>query len=247
MRDAARAVAGSRGAGPTLDVIEHDRVSALVSGIPDGELRLRRENVVGHAGVLQAALEHGPILPLRLGTALSDRDAVVRDLLAPDAGRLLLRLELLEGKVEMQVTATYLEEPLLRSILAQDRALARAARRVQELPPAATHFERIRMGEAIAAAVQARRAADENGLLGMLRPLALGVSVSAPNHERAALNAAFLLERKHRDRFDAAVEELSRQRSSDTQFKLIGPLPPYSFADREWEATGFEEVSTAWA
>ena len=58
----------------------------------------------------------------------------------------------------MQVKATYLEEPLLRSILAGSTSLTQAAARIRALPPAATHFERINLGEAINKAVDARQA-----------------------------------------------------------------------------------------
>jgi hypothetical protein len=86
--------------------------------------------------------------------------------------------------------------------------------------------------------------ADADALLGALQPLALAVSVSAPNHERAALNAAFLVDAAALDQFDAAVEQLSKERGTELEFKLIGPLPPYSFADGEWQAARFER-STA--
>src|SRR5205807_9204637 len=131
---------------------------------------------------------------------------LVRELLAPHGERLAARIEALDGTVEMQVKAVYSEEPLLRSILAQNRALARSAQRIRELPAAATHFERIRLGEAIASGVQARRHADEQELLSALRPLSLAVAVSNPHHERAVLNGAFLVERSGLARFDDAVE-----------------------------------------
>lgn len=237
--EARAAVARSPDAtGPPLRAIEHDGLCALVTDVPDTEIKLRRESALAHAGILQAAFEHGPVLPLRFGTVLPDEHAVTNDLLAPGAKDLLSRLDSLDGRAEMQVKATYLEEPLLRSILAQDQALARAVKRVQALPPAATHFERIRIGEATAGAVLARRATDGEELLGALRPLAVALSVSEPKQELGALDAAFLVDRSGLARFDKAVEELSEARGALMQFKLIGPLPAHSFADREWEATG---------
>lgn len=227
-------------------VVEDKELAALVSETPDEGLRLRRENVMAHSEVLQAAFEHGPVLPLRFGTVLPNRDAVVAQLLAPRTEALRARLEALEGKAEMQVKATYSEEPLLRSILSQDPRLATLVQRVQQLPAAATHFERIRIGERIAAAVEARRGHDADALLTALRPLSLAVSVSDPHHERAMLNAAFLVERSSLQRFDEAVQSASEQHGSNVEFKLIGPMPPYSFADREWEQTPTGALQPAW-
>lgn len=246
--DAGRAIGATQGRKlPALDTVEHDQVSAVVSVIADGALALRRDSIVAHADVLQAAFAHGPVLPLRFGTALPDGAAVVREVLAPASERLRSQLEALESKGEMQLKATYREEPLLRSILAQDRALAQAVQRNRGLPAAATHFEQIRIGEAIAAAVSARQEVDSEALVAALRPTALAVVVSPPHHERAVLNASFLVEQANLGQFDAAVEKLSRERSVDTEFKLIGPLPPYSFVDWRAESGGAQEASATWA
>lgn len=242
-RDAASAVAKADAARP-LDAVDHDGVSALVGETPDGELRLRRDNILAHADVLQAAFEAGPVLPFRFGSVVSDAEAVVENLLAPQAAQLAVRLAALDGKAEMQVKAIYAEEPLLRSILEADPALARSVRQTQSLPAAATHFERIRIGEAVAAAVQTRGSADGEALLRALAPLGVTHLVSPPNHERSVLNVAFLVEQSALTEFDRAVEALSEQHAPEIEFKLIGPLPPYSFSDHD---RGGKEVRAAWA
>jgi Gas vesicle synthesis protein GvpL/GvpF len=229
-----------------VETVEHERISALVSPTPGTDLKLRRDKILAHADVLQAAFEHGPVLPFRFGTAVADADTVRRELLAPSADRLAARLDALDGKVEMQLKAVYAEEPFLRSVLAQDAALARRVERTQNMPAAASHFERIRIGEAIAAAVQGRATADGSALLEVLAPIAVDHVVSPPHHERALANVAFLVERAELGRFDEAVETMSEQRGAEIEFKLIGPMPPYSFADRDL-STDAERAGAAWA
>jgi hypothetical protein len=229
-----------------LDVLEHGGLGALVRPVGEDERRLRRNTVLAHANVLQAAFQHGPVLPMRLGTAMPDADTVVRELLGVRGAALASRLDALNDRAEMQVKAVYAEAPLLRSILDVDPALKRAVARTRELPAAATHFEQIRIGEAIAKAVEARQAADGEALLSALRPLAAAVSVAAPHHERAVLNAAFLVDSDALTRFDAAVEQLSEERSPEIEFKLIGPLPAYSFADRDWRDPAGGKSPVGW-
>src|SRR5579884_119870 len=131
-----------------LTTIEHGGISALVTMVGEGDLKLRRESALAHSDTLQAAFEHGPVLPVRFGTVLPDADTLTAKLLAPRENALRARLEALDGLVEMQVKASYLEEPLLRSILDSDPRLTRTATRLRTLPPEATHFERINLGEA---------------------------------------------------------------------------------------------------
>jgi hypothetical protein len=201
-------------------------------------VKLRRDSLFGHSDVLQSAFAHGPVLPLRFGTAFADQASLEHELLRPQANRFRARLEALTGKAEMQVKATYLEEQLLQGILAADRRLAKAAENIRGRPAAATHFDRIRFGEAIAAAVQSRREAHAGEILRVLRPLALSVVIADLHHERAVVNAAFLVGRDRLEDFDGAVERLSGQFAQQMQFKLIGPLPAYSFAEHEWERQG---------
>jgi hypothetical protein len=231
----------------TIQTVEHEGLAAVVRTAADGSVKLRREALIGHADVLQGAFEHGPVLPLRFGSVLPDADAIRRELLAPRAGRLLARLDSLQDRAEMQVKADYLEEPLMRSILERDPGLVQAAKRMRDRPAAATHFERIQVGEVIAAAVEARRAVDAQEMLGALSTLSVAVSASDPRTERSVLNAAFLVGREGLGRFDQAVEQLSEARADSMQLKLIGPMPAYSFADREWERVAGEDRAAAWA
>lgn len=213
--------------------VAHADVCALVTPISTDSLKLRRDSALAHADTLQALFRHGPVLPVRFGTVLPDEAALERDFLAPRAGELLARLEALDGMAEMQVKATYLEEPLLRTILAGSPALAEAAVRIRQLPPAATHFDRISLGEAIHAAVQSRRQQDAEQLIDDLRPLAVTLSVREPRHEREVLNASFLVADDRLEAFDAEVERLSQETAAQMQFKLIGPMPAHSFAAGE--------------
>src|SRR5947209_16967900 len=155
--------------------------------MPEGPPRLRRENLAAHMKVLEDAFAHGPVLPLRFGGVFSDEEELTEKLLAPRAGALIARLNRLEGRVEMQLKVSYREQPLLRSILAQEPSLASVAQRIREQPPAATHFERIRLGEAVAARVESRRGIDAEAIVSGLRVHAEAVSLGEPRHEHTVV------------------------------------------------------------
>jgi hypothetical protein len=229
-----------------LETVTHDGVCALVSPIADASPKLRRESALAHNETLQAAFEHGPVLPVRFGTVLPDAEVLERDFLAPQAAELMARLEALQGSAEMQVKATYLEEPLLRSILGASSSLAQAAARIRALPPAATHFDRINLGEAIHRAVDARRRQDAERVVDALRQLAVKATIREPRHEREVVNASFLVSDDRLEAFDSAVERLSSENSGQMQFKLIGPMPAHSFAGELRDGTAMSGGST-WA
>jgi hypothetical protein len=229
-----------------MQTVEHDGLCALVTAIGDGDVVLRRESALAHSNALQAAFQHGPVLPLRFGTVLGDEAAVQQELLAPRTQVLTRRLDALEGLAEMQVKATYIEEPLLQEVLSGSPRLMQAATRIRQLPAAATHFERVALGEAIAGEVQARRQTDAQWLLDELSPVAVAVSQGECNDDHGVLNASFLVTAEGVPEFDAAVERMSERRAGEMQFRLIGPMPAHSFADQAWEEQSASPRSSQW-
>ncbi len=203
-------------------------LAALVTAVRPAGIAPRRANLLAHAEVLRRALDAGPVLPLRFGIVMAGADAV-RAEVARRAAELAELLDALQDRLEMGVSALYREEVVLQEVLAENPAMVQAGRGIQGQPEAATHFERIRLGELVAKAVDAKRAVDGGAILRELEPHAVAVSTDEPLHERMVVNAAFLVERDRLEEFDSAVERVSRERAGRMQFKLLGPLPPHSF------------------
>jgi hypothetical protein len=229
------ALAAAEGA-PPVEFIVHEGVAALVSAVEGQPVRLRRAAVTAHSEVLQRAFERGPVLPLRFGTVVPDAEALRGEFLARRGEEMRYQLDQLAGKAEFRLKVNYREEPMLRSILAQDAALKRSAEQVRGLPAAASHFQRVGLGERIALAMQARREDDVQQLLSDLQPLAIALEVGALQQPAMVLNASFLVAQETRDQFDATVERLASERAELMEFKLIGPLPAHSFVDTQLAA-----------
>ena len=61
------------------------------------------------------------------------------------------------------------------------------------------------------------------------------VVLREPRHERAVLNASFLVVDGRLADFDAEVERLSQEDAGRITFKLIGPMLAHSFAEGGWK------------
>jgi hypothetical protein len=210
-----------------VTVLREGEVSALVNELGEEVVAPRRANLLAHAAVLERALEHGPVLPLKFG--MVSEEEVVREDLRRRATELAEQLAAFENRIEMGVSALYREEEVLREVIAENPAVAEARRALEGRPEAATHFQRIHLGELVANAIEAKRAEDGHDILRELGPHAVACSTDPPMHERMVVNAAFLVERDKVAAFDAAVEQVSRLRAQRMQFKLLGPRPPHSF------------------
>ena len=213
----------------SLREIKSGELAALVSDLPDLSLQLGRKEMTAHVEILDKAHQQGTVLPMRFGVVMDGEEAVKQYLL--DAHRQELEQQLMElkGKVELRVRATYEEETLLKEVIAQEPEIARLRQDLQGKSDDATYYARIRLGEMVANAIQAKRDADAMAILGPLEPLAEATNVGEPPNERIALTASFLVDESKIEQFDKAVDEVGRAQAQRMKLKYTGPLPPHSF------------------
>jgi hypothetical protein len=199
---------GIGGPDARVRALEAGKLAALVSDLPPDRTPGRREDLEVYRRVLSIATEHGTTIPIRFGMVI-DGDDVVRDrLLGRHAPELTELMHTLDGKVQMSVRAFYAEDALLRGAMENDEEIARRSAAIQGRSEIESRPERIALGERVAAAVDARRARDEQLLLERLKPHATDVRVDAPGSERVALNAQLLVPRERRAALDEAVRDL---------------------------------------
>jgi hypothetical protein len=218
-----------------VSTVEAGDLAALVSALPPDRTPGRREDLEAHRQVLSVATERGTAVPIRFGMVMDGEDGVRERLLVRHRAELTDLLRTLEDHVQMTVRAFYAEDALLRAVIQADEEIARRSAAIQGIPEIESQAERIALGELVAAAVDARRARDEQALLERLTPFATDVRVDPPGGERMALNAHLLVRRDRRAGLDEAVRELDAALEGYLALRYIGPLPPYSFSELSLE------------
>ncbi|MFD7554340.1 GvpL/GvpF family gas vesicle protein [Streptomyces sp. NPDC059835] len=198
---------------------------AVVSDISE-EIRPKRRDLQVHQEVLESLMADAVILPLQFGYLASD-DQAVQTALEENTDSYLATLARLEGCAEYHVRASQADEDeLLRQIL-------------QDLPEARELNERIRagaqdpqlslaLGELVAREVQERQDSLAAGLVQALIPYGREHAIHPPSSPDF-LNLSLLVAHDQTEDFLAAEASLARQIEGGVDFRLTGPLPPYSF------------------
>jgi len=227
------------GVGDTpVKTVERGSVAALVSEVPGESVPGRAKNLTAHTEVLRAAMDGGTVLPMRFGVLMPDEETVKRDLLATREAWLTGMLDALDGRVEMTVSAMYREEVLLNEVVAHDATIRTLRERVRTRPAAATNFERIRLGELVANAVEARRTADASAILDALRPLADAYVPGDPLHEQMVVNAAFLVRRDRLTEFESRILDVVQEDAEESG------QPPAEAEETEPAPSGSDPATT---
>jgi hypothetical protein len=213
---------------PVSTIPLHD-IAALVSEVPLDQPLGRPQDLLTYQRLLDGTATVTGVLPVRFGTVLSGRDAVI-DLLRTHHDDLLAALRQLDGRVEYAVRSRYRDQTLLSEVISENAEVARLREQIANQPEEATLNLRIRLGEIVTQAVEDKRNADTRRLADALAPYAEQVVTLPPAHESDAANVAALVRFQAREAFEAAVRKLTDDWSERADARLLGPLAPYDFA-----------------
>ena len=224
-------------AGSGVATVEHAGLAALTSPVEPDALNAAAA-VRAHWSVLQEASDAATVLPVRFGTVV-ESEAVLRErLLEPNAERLTDALEQLVGRVQLTVKGDYDEKSLLREVVATSPRISALRDRLQNLPPAAAYYDRIRLGELVAEAVARRREADTAHAVSALEPYAVALRVEEASSQQSAFSLSCLVDRSNAQQFDKQVGALADEYAGRIAIRYLGPMPPYSFAEADLETGG---------
>jgi hypothetical protein len=225
----------------TVRAVEHQGLTALVSELKEDKLAAARE-VRSHWRVLDEVSKSATVLPARFGTVLESDQAVRELLLDPNAERLKELMMHVAGRVQLNLKGEYDEDGLIRSIAQNSPAILALREKVRAVSMPAGYYDRIQLGELVAAEVERRRQSDTQHALELLGPLAVDSRQEQVTLPRNAYKLAFLVERGSQDDFTSAVNRLAADQADDIDIRYVGPLPPYSFAEAD-----LTPRSEAWA
>jgi gas vesicle protein GvpL/GvpF len=228
-----------------LRAIDAARCAAVVSDAADAFVDATAADLQAHSDVLQDLLSStDALVPLRFGTVYPDDETMVRELLEDRGEELEALLQLVSNRVEARLKAFYVEETILGEIVTEQPRVAELQRRTRALAADATYYDRIRLGELVAAALSAKGQRDANWILSRLVPLAVDHHLEDEPHEWSVLTTSFLIERSGLEKFQSVVAVLAEETEPRLQLRCIAPLPPYSFVSLPLEPAGAE---VAWA
>lgn len=227
---------------PKVWIVEVGDLGAIVGNVPENEERATRDQALAHARVLEAAAVDATVVPFRFGTIAEGSDEVVAaELLEARHDDLMNLLQKVEGCVQMTLKVDYDEDAVLREIVENEPEIDQLRQATRGQAEDVSQDDRVRLGELVSTAVEQRREVDSADVLERLEPVVVAMVPEPLEQEYMVLNVACLVERNRQDDFDGAIETVAQERQERMRFRLLGPMPAYSFIGTE------ETEETAWA
>ena len=212
----------------------HTGLAVVVSDSPVKQYESTRQNMMAHERVLETVLRETTLLPVRFGTVTDSTSPPqsIRKLLASRFAEFKKLLSEIEGKVELGLRVFWRDEKaIFEEIVAENTDIRRLRDSLSGKSAAATHFDRIHLGEMVQAALNRKRVSEATMILQPLHRLAHDVRENEVLGNRMIVNAAFLVDSRREPEFDQEVSKLDERLRERTVFKYIGSAPPYNFVN----------------
>jgi len=222
-------VSGLRG----LDEVEvesvvHTDLAAVVSRLPLERPPGRSAELVAHARVVDALASTTAVVPARFGLVLEDDLTEVTRVLDESAARFHTLLEWLDGRVQLNLRASYVREQVLAELVQQDPAVATLRERTRDLPPGTPHPDLVRLGECVSHALTRKRTEDAGVVLDVVLPHTEEHLVR-PAGEYDVVDSALLVDRDRVPELEETLEGLAEATHERMRLRLVGPVAAYDF------------------
>jgi Gas vesicle synthesis protein GvpL/GvpF len=215
--------------GSPVALVPYGEIGAVVGEVALDRPPGRRADLTAYSAVMEALLPGGAVAPIGFGVVVPDEHAVVAEVLAPREDGFTALLEQLDGRVQYNVRASYVEEAILAEIVRGDPEIQRLRDRTRDIPEDAGVGDRIRLGELVSQTWERLARVDADHLLTEVAPVVTAHAVRRDPGPAAALDAALLVETARSQELEDTLEALAEQADGRMQLRLVGPLAPYDF------------------
>ena len=220
--------------GAAVHSIFKGRVAAVVSDLPDGEIRPERRHLAAHQQVLRWLLEETTPLPISFGI-VADSSKAVEKILSQNQTVFLEQLQRVAGKVEMGLRMAW-DVPNIFEFLVNTHPELKAARdRLLIGRRGPTAEEKIELGRLFDRILQEDREDYTDRVEAVLSPHCFEIKRNRCRDEREVMNLACLVGKEAQAQFEAAVLEAAKLFDNNFAFDYNGPWAPHNFVEMNLE------------
>jgi hypothetical protein len=215
--------------GLAAELVAAGDLAAVVGEVEPGR-RVRRADLLEYNSVLDTLAGRGPVVPVRFGSVLPDREAVA-EFLAHQRDQLTAALDRLTGRRQYNLRVTYVEEVVLAELVAEDPEIRELRARTAAAPEAASYADRVRLGELVARALENWSVQDGQALLARIVPDVAAYRVRSTSSATQVLDVALLVDDARAEEVVDRLEDLARENRESLRMRLVGPLAAHDFAE----------------
>lgn len=229
--------------------LNHEELSAIVSNTPFTDYKTMTKDVViryllDHQKVVESVMGSYPIIPFKFGS-LAHSEKEVEQILTQGSNLFKSLLPWVRERVEFELVASWDREKVFKALYEEESEIQFLQEIIKRKFEEDALLEKIKLGKLVSQHLIKRRYLFKDKILSQLK----GCVESQCDHDvmddLMILNTAFLLRKEMESELDRRIQYLDHTFLGEVCFKLIGPLPLYSFQCIEIEWFDAKEVREA--
>ena len=229
--------------------LSFEGIAAIISRLPlEGFENLPRETLLRNLTVYQSVIEKVMIdqivIPAKFGNLIDGDEAVIR-ILNRGKDQIGQSLREMENRVELNVVAFW---PDLNSVLSEiGQRLEIKALKEKAVSGSENEMLKIQIktGKRVKTLLDEKREILKDEILTSLLSLAETHSMHSLMDDSMIMNAAFLIHKENAPRLEEIVRNLDLRYENRINFRMIGPLPPYSFRTFSVKTADYTQLNKA--
>jgi len=241
----------SQGQGGPIYPVAYKELSALVSDVPFVDYRglakdLVLRHLLDHQRVIEGVMHSHSIIPFKFGSfAYTEKE--VKQILTQGYSFFKSLLPWVGERVELELVATWDKGKILKTLYEEESEIQSLQKNIGTKSEEDAFLEKIKLGKLVRQCLLKKKILSREQMISQLKECAESYCDHDVMDDVMILNTAFLLRKEMEKEFDRKVQHLDHAFLGKVSFKVIGPLPLYSFKCIEAEWVGASEIREALA
>lgn len=232
-----------------VSIFPYQDVAAVISDLPLIHFdSLPKEALLQNLAIYQAVIEKvmkdNDIIPVKFGTMIEGEEELKR-VLENGYGLISENLKQMEGKIELNVAAVWSDFETVLKEIGEEEGIRKIKEEAASKAPDEVFEVKISVGRLVKESLDKRKEECASLILDVLKKEAEDHCPHAMMDDSMIMNTAFLINKDKQKAFEKKVDELDSHYQDKINFRIVGPLPPYSFSTFEITKMEFAELDRA--
>ncbi len=234
-----------------LYAIGFQNITAIVSDRNTAPLTsLNRESLghllVHHQKTLEEIMDSGftMLIPMKLGTIVNFKMEVVK-ILEYGYDLIIETLKKVELLIEMDMVVTWADFGATLNEVSLIPEVIELKNEIQNNLTGSSQIDQVKFGMLVQAKLKEKNTLVELSILDKLSSCGVDIRTHEVMNDEMITNSAFLLKRSKLDTFNDLIDQMDEEFEGKLNFKIVGPLPCYSFYTLEISELNQENVLNA--
>jgi hypothetical protein len=231
--------------------ITYQNVSAVVSDRENTSFDLLDREALGHLLVehqktIENLMKKGfnMLIPMRLGTLVQSKDEVFK-ILSNGYNLIIDTLTKIEHMIEIDLAVTWADFSTSIKELANHPDIIATKKEILKKGDAITHADQVKIGILLQKKLKEKNAIVEFDIQDAISAFCTNIKMHEVMDDQMITNSAYLINRNKKEKFEQEIDRLDEKYKGMFNFKIVGPLPCYSFYTIEVKELNPEHVLQA--